>query len=434
MRGGAAVGKDSGMRPFSNACSSNSAPAAGSHCLLLIHYLPVSDWRQIQARIRKARTSADPPGQLAALYERTHDAMVAFELAQFQEKAGVSAEAVRWYTSAAERFRRAQWKQKAEEALTRLGAPIPVELPATPATTFASEITEEAPARTESVITEFAEDQSTETNLEADGGQQESVFEPTIATQAASAVQGAPNGAVQPHRRKRRGRRGGRGRNKALRTGATTPVATVPNAQSVPPPAFDRAVESRPYPAARGSVPEEFSRPHPHEIAQRREHEQHREQERREQEPAHSAEPAVPVSSFQVRARSGDPALSSRMVQLESQLRRMLACANHAVDQADEAPAGPGVFLITDSDQTTYYYVEACQTLRVGIGNLMRSGRSSRDGGDMKAKLAEHLGINEARVGKYLKDHCVVRWLQLDDGAPLLAHFSVAVLRPIANE
>src|SRR5712672_1851759 len=86
----------------------------------------VSDWRQIQARIRKARTSADPPGQLASLYERTRDAMVAFELAQIHEKSGDQSEAVRWYTAAAERFRRAQWKQKAEEALTRLGAPIPV--------------------------------------------------------------------------------------------------------------------------------------------------------------------------------------------------------------------------------------------------------------------------------------------------------------------
>jgi hypothetical protein len=52
----------------------------------------------------------------------------------------------------------------------------------------------------------------------------------------------------------------------------------------------------------------------------------------------------------------------------------------------------------------------------------------------LKEKLAEHLGINEARVGKYLKDHCGVRWLQLDEGAPLLAHFAVAVLRPISNE
>ena len=379
--------------------SGNSARTAGSVCLLLIHYQPVSDWRQIQARIRKARTSADPPGQLAALYERTHDAMVAFELAQFQEKAGASEEAVRWYTSAAERFRRAQWKQKAEESLTRLGAPIPVALPAAPVTTFASEIAEESPTRTESVITEFTEDQNTEAGSDVDGGQQESVFEPTAAAEPNPSPQAGAGGPGQAHRRKRRGRRGGRGRNKGARTGAA-PLAAA-NAQAGPPSTFDRAADLGPHPAARAGVPEEFSRPHPREMEQRREHEQHREQEHRDREPVPSAEPAVPASAFQVRTRSGDPALSSRMVQLESQLRRMLACGNHAVDQADEAPAGPGVFLITDSDQTTYYYVEACQTLR---------------------------------VGKYLKDHCVVRWLQLDDGAPLLAHFSVAVLRPIANE
>jgi hypothetical protein len=112
----------------------------------------------------------------------------------------------------------------------------------------------------------------------------------------------------------------------------------------------------------------------------------------------------------------------------------MLACALYSIEQADDAPAGPGVFVITDSEQTTYYYIEACQTLRVGIGNLLRSGRTGREGTDLKVRLAEHLGINESRVGKYLKDHCVVRWLQLDEGAPLLAHFSIAVLRPIAND
>lgn len=122
------------------------------------------------------------------------------------------------------------------------------------------------------------------------------------------------------------------------------------------------------------------------------------------------------------------------MTQLESQLRRLLACSLHSVDEPDEAPAGPGVFIITDTDQTTYYYAEACQTLRVGIGNLLRGGRGSREGANVKEKLAEHLGITEARVGKYLKDHCSVRWLQLDEGASLLAHFAIAVLRPVANE
>jgi len=122
------------------------------------------------------------------------------------------------------------------------------------------------------------------------------------------------------------------------------------------------------------------------------------------------------------------------MAQLESQLRRLLACAPQSLERADDAPAGPGVFLVTDTDQTSYYYIESCQTLRVGIGNMARGGRGSRESAIMKEKLADHLGITESRVTKYLKDHCMVRWLQLDEGAPLLAHFATAVLRPIANE
>src|ERR1700729_1391049 len=88
----------------------------------------MADWRQIQARIRKAKASTAPADQLAELYQRTRDAMVAFELARWQEKAGENVEAAKWYTSAAERFRRAQWRVKAEEALTRLGAPIPASM------------------------------------------------------------------------------------------------------------------------------------------------------------------------------------------------------------------------------------------------------------------------------------------------------------------
>jgi hypothetical protein len=370
----------------------------------------VSDWRQIQARIRKARTSADPPGQLAALYERTRDAMVAFELAQIHEKAGTNSEAARWYTAAAERFRRAQWKLKAEEALTRLGAPIPV----APAAASVSETSPEPATRLEPVITEFTEVQVSEVTGEPDGGQQEEVFEQPAAAAAPTTPQAA--GEVPGHRRKRRGRRGGRGRNKGTRPGA--PVAAMPAPPaSVTPAATERAPEPRSLPAVRPFVSEEFS-------------------ERRapEPQPVSSFESAASGLSHQARTRAGDPALSSRMAKLESQLRRLLASSMRDVDQAEDAPAGPGVFLITDTDQTCYYYIEACQTLRVGIGNLLRSGRGSREGANLKEKLAEHLGINEARVGKYLKDHCCVRWLQLDEGAPLLAHFAVAVLRPVANE
>jgi len=366
----------------------------------------VSDWRQIQARIRKARTSADPPGQLLALYERTRDAMVAFELAQIHEKAGSLSEAVRWYTTAAERFRRPQWKQKAEEGLTRLGAPIPVGKPAVE--TAASEAAAESMVRMEPIIAEFSDEQPIEAP-QLNEAQQESVFEQPLADAATPASE--PD---HDRRRRRRGRRGGRGRHKGTRTAA--PAAAAPAALPVPPSMFDRVAEPRAVPAARSAASAEFAESRPHESERVRGFE------------------AAAAASFSSRVRSGDPALSSRMAQLESQLRRLLACSLHPLDEPEEAPAGPGVFLITDTDQTTYYYAESCQTLRVGIGNMLRSGRGSREGSNLKEKLAEHLGINEARVGKYLKDHCGVRWLQLDEGAPLLAHFAVAVLRPVANE
>jgi hypothetical protein len=105
-----------------------------------------------------------------------------------------------------------------------------------------------------------------------------------------------------------------------------------------------------------------------------------------------------------------------------------------SLDEADQAPAGPGVLLLSDSDQVTHYYIEACQTLRIGIGNLLRGGRGSKGANQLKPSLAEHLGINESKVAKYLKDHCAVRWIQLDEGAAELAHFGMAVLRPVVTE
>ena len=81
----------------------------------------MTDWKQITARIRRARTSKDPAGQLSNLYQKTRDAMVAFELAKFFETSGQNADAAKWYSAAAERFRRADWKVKAQEAAVRLG-------------------------------------------------------------------------------------------------------------------------------------------------------------------------------------------------------------------------------------------------------------------------------------------------------------------------
>ena len=130
----------------------------------------------------------------------------------------------------------------------------------------------------------------------------------------------------------------------------------------------------------------------------------------------------------------GDPGLSSRLSLLEMQLRRLLTCPPAKLDDAEHAPAGPGVFVLTDDDMTTYYYVEACDTLRIAINQLGRTGASRRGNPNLKPQLAEQLGIPETRVSKYLADHCVVRWLQLDEGAANFCHFAIAVLRPNLNE
>ena len=124
------------------------------------------------------------------------------------------------------------------------------------------------------------------------------------------------------------------------------------------------------------------------------------------------------------------------MAQLESRLRRLIASPTFSLDQADEAPAGPGVFVLSDSDQVTHYYAEACQTLRIALTNLVKSGRAgTREASiSLRPGLAEHLGISETKVKDYLRKHCVIRWVQLDEGASALAHFAIALLRPVLNE
>src|SRR5260370_29558118 len=47
--------------------------------------------------------------------------MVAFELAKYFETSGQNADAAKWYSAAAEKFRRSDWKVKAQEAAVRLG-------------------------------------------------------------------------------------------------------------------------------------------------------------------------------------------------------------------------------------------------------------------------------------------------------------------------
>jgi hypothetical protein len=371
----------------------------------------MANWRQIQARIRKAKNSSEAPQKLAELFEKTHDAMVAFELGVLKEKAGENEESVRWYTTASERFRRVEWKKKVAEALARLGAPVP------PMDAAGSE-----PA----ARPEAGEDRASEPVLEA---AQESSSEHTASGSRAAAVvapeAGAP-GALTGAKRRRRGRRGGRGRR---RKGAATP--------SLPPQSFAR-------PAQPGRAVGEIAEPAAP-LSFRREPE--RQPERfasRPSEPAGESDraerveyepPALP-SERAAHGRAGEPALASRLAHLESMLRRLVSSPLHRLDEADEAPAGPGVFLLSDSDLVTSYYIEACQTLRVGLGHLLRGGRGGRPahpGGSLRARLAEHLGISESKVGDYLKKHCVVRWVQLDDEASHLAHFAIGVLRTPLN-
>jgi len=145
-------------------------------------------------------------------------------------------------------------------------------------------------------------------------------------------------------------------------------------------------------------------------------------------------EPLPESTASGVRGRFGDPGLSSRLSLLEMQLRRLLTCPPAKLDHSEHAPAGPGVFVLTDDDMTTYFHVEACDTLRIAIGTLAKTGATRRGPPNLKPLLAENLGIPETRVAKYLAEHCVVRWLQLDEGAPQFAHFAIAVLRPLLDE
>jgi hypothetical protein len=347
----------------------------------------MADWKQITARIRRARTGKDPAGQLTNLFTKTRDAMVAFELARYLESIGNSADAGRWYLTAAERFRRADWKTKAQESATRLGATAPAEIPAdlTPPAS--------APAEAEALSEAAA---PAEPSPEESASPLEPSAEPdTVSTPASTAAPAtAPLG-----RRRSRGRRGGRDHQRAGR------------------------------PADRSSSPRE-SRPVPPPVPR---------SEPEDASPHASLAPRsldsmaeLPTTSPALRGRSGDPGLSSRLSQLEMNFRRLLAGSPAKLDDAAHAPAGPGVWVLTDEDLSTYYYVEACQTLRVAIGQLLRG--SARYSQPIKPQLAEHLGIPETRVAKYLSDHCVVRWLQMDEGAAHFAHFLIAVLHPALNE
>jgi hypothetical protein len=387
----------------------------------------MTDWRQIQARIRKAKNSPDALTKLSELFQRTRDGMVAWEIGVLEEKAERTDEAVKWYTVAAERFRRAEWKKKAEEALVRLGAPVP-----------AATAEPHASAHAGSNHTETAEAVAEETPLPLAYGEIPPAGYPGLApvegvlAAADPPSEDADSDGGPQKRKRRRGRRGGRGR-RHKNAGAAPALPTQAFAASID------ALPSKP----EASKPLPFRRPEPRPasfeppaIVERAAPEAIR------PVPVETPPPAPQLPSERTaHGRAGDPALASRMAQLESMLRRLVSSPLHKLDDADQAPAGPGVFLLSDSDQITSYYVEACQTLRVGLGNLVRGGRSGKNnrGGrsypesGFRSRLAEHLGITESRVTQYMKDYCVVRWIQLDDDAPHLAHFAIGVLRTPLN-
>jgi hypothetical protein len=362
----------------------------------------MTDWKQITARIRRARTSKDPAGQLSNLYQKTRDAMVAFELAKFFETSGQNADAAKWYSAAAERFRRSDWKIKAQEAAARLGgAPgeLPLEAGAAPADEFAL-----APP----LVSTPEPGLPFEPDPEA---LESSVAVTSEIQQAAERSAIAPTSSEAERKGRRRGRRGGRNRRKSSsgQEAAVPPGPRAPESpalrRGLPPAVFDNAAE-----------------PAPPRVTHSR------------AIPSLPIEPIGEPGGASVKGRYGDPGLSSRISLLEMQFRRLMTCPPAKLDEADHAPVGPGVFVLTDSDLTSYYYVEACQTLRIAIANLLRGGSSRRGADSIKPQLAQYLGIPETRVAKYLAEHCVVRWLQLDEGASNFAHFVIAVLRPALNE
>jgi hypothetical protein len=369
----------------------------------------MANWRHIQGRIRKAKAGADAATALEQLYARTQDAMVAFELAALCEKNAAPGDAARWYRASHARFRRDQWKQRIVDALARLGEPLDGPVAEASAEAVAAAAAER-PTRSNPVPV-FEETAIPLGDAEPDSlAAGPAVSDFALAGDAVPAAESDAGAAASEGRRKRRrGRRGGRGRRRgkggAADTAAPRPASPVPLRAAA-------AVVTTTF----SDEPERAPRGHA--------------SSRRSQSSPVPLEPGESVLAG--RLRSGDPGLASRVSALEMNLRRLLACPAHPFESAaDDAPAGPGVYLLSESDGSGHYFAEACKTLRIAVGQLAR-GRTNT--GTIKSSLADHLGISETKVGAYLKQHCVVRWLQLDEEAARMAHFAVAVLRPALNE
>jgi len=177
----------------------------------------MADWRQIQARIRKAKNSPDASSKLSELYQRTRDAMVAWELGAIEEKNGHNEEAGRWYIISAQRFRRADWKKKAEEALARLGIELPppgAEPPPAPERSRSTAREETESVVQLPVVGEISDLSTDEENGTAD------------ASTAAAETGSSTSNETGAKKKRRRGRRGGRGRH---RKGKAAAAPGLPN-------------------------------------------------------------------------------------------------------------------------------------------------------------------------------------------------------------
>ncbi|HVB99152.1 MAG TPA: hypothetical protein VNJ12_07475 [Candidatus Dormibacteraeota bacterium] len=348
--------------------------------------------------------------RLEQLFDKTRDGMVAFELAQLEELSGRMERAIDWYKRAWHRFRRADWKQKAEEALGRHGisTPLPAEEPL-PEHDDVSSLT----AATAESSAEFPDELGPETHRAAvpdqaaEAPEQESIPQPGAEAESnvAPALEG---GEIQAHaagpqkngeapdRPRRRRHRGGRGRGHRKRTVEGAPKAEAgPEAGAQPP-----------------VVPQPSIDPEPHAPAE-------------PAEPLPAREPLPPVHVY----RRSEPALASEIKTLEAKLRQLLASQPHSLADSNELPANPGVFLVSDLDLTTTYYLEACGNMRSAMSQFI-TGRRGRQG-SVRSKLAKYLGINDSQASRYLKQHCVARWIDLEEAdSEALGHFARAVLRP----
>ena len=279
----------------------------------VIQCCDMADWRQIQARIRKAKNSPEAPAKLSELYQRTRDAMVAWELGAVEEKAGRNDEAAKWYTIAAQRFRRSDWKKKAEEALTRLGVELP---PApTPETSAPAQISFPSADRTDA-----------EANM---GAFAVSNSEPVEARQPLALGEIADSDADAADAPESR-------RRPAVRPGLDRPIESA--AAGVAGDVAAGARERQPRPACpRKPSPSE---PNRQPIAAGRSSGTAFRAAPRGRCPDRAAGSAIALGTRGAWP-SGDPALASRMAHLESMLRRLVASPLHRLDEVDEAPAGP---------------------------------------------------------------------------------------------